>query len=227
MQKKKNKVVVKPSTATNQKPVVQAAVPVATTVTATAKPVAKDAPTAENNSSNTKPVVAPANNSAVAVLPATITAATPSTNNAANTKSHTTTTPDKATAVKVAVASPEKTVSKAVANVTKSTKTNKTTKTAVPVVSDVAIKAKKEKAVVTPKAEKPKKPKLIRDSFTFPKDEYEQLASLKERVLKMGVASKKTEILRAAIQNLSLLSDEQLLVAINKVPNIKTGRPAA
>jgi hypothetical protein len=49
----------------------------------------------------------------------------------------------------------------------------------------------------------------------------------KARVLKMGVASKKTEILRAAIKNLSQLSDAQLLVAINNIPNIKTGRPAA
>lgn len=86
---------------------------------------------------------------------------------------------------------------------------------------------KRKKTVIIPKAEKPKKPKLIRGSFTFPKEEDEQLASLKAKILKLGIASKKTEILRAAIKNLSQLSHAQLLVAINSISNIKTGRPAA
>lgn len=201
MQKKTNKVIIQPSTTSIQKPVVQATV--ATTTTATP--------------------IAPANTTVIA----------PSTSNPANTKPHTTPTTDKAAATKLAVASPEKTASKGVVDATKltsNTKANKTTRTIASVVPKVDKKAKKEKEASTPKVEKTekqKKPKLIRDSFTFPKEEYEQLASLKARVLKMGIASKKTEILRAAIKNLNQLSDAQLLVAIHNIPNIKTGRPAA
>ena len=46
---------------------------------------------------------------------------------------------------------------------------------------------------------KPKKPKMVRDSFTIPKNEYEAIASLKERALKQGMSIKKSELLRAGL----------------------------
>ena len=79
------------------------------------------------------------------------------------------------------------------------------------------------------KAEKPakvKKAKLVRDSFTMPDGEYEQIAALKKRCLNGGVAAKKSEILRAAIANLAKLSDSSLLSAVRRLEVIKTGRPA-
>jgi hypothetical protein len=71
-----------------------------------------------------------------------------------------------------------------------------------------------------------KKPKLIRDSFTFPKDEYQAIAGLKQKALGLKHSAKKSEILRAGLKLLSSLNDKAFLVALNNVPALKTGRPA-
>lgn len=80
---------------------------------------------------------------------------------------------------------------------------------------------------VAAKEEKPKKPKLVRDSFTIPKAEYLVLDTLKERALKLSREVKKSELLRAGIKALAALSDTTLLAALSAVPTIKTGRPVA
>ncbi len=72
---------------------------------------------------------------------------------------------------------------------------------------------------------KTKKTKLVRDSFTIPKDEYGVLAELKQRCAKLAQPSKKSELLRAGIKALSAMSDKSLLAALKAVPSIKTGRP--
>jgi hypothetical protein len=74
--------------------------------------------------------------------------------------------------------------------------------------------------------EKPKKQKMVRDSFTMPQDEYAQIAALKARCLKAGVGVKKSELLRAALGNLASLADKELLLALDGLKKIKTGRPA-
>jgi hypothetical protein len=79
-----------------------------------------------------------------------------------------------------------------------------------------------------PKAEKTdkvKKPKLVRDSFTFPKTEYEVLAALKQRALKLAHPIKKSELVRAGIKAIAGMTDATLLQALKDVPTIKTGRP--
>lgn len=83
-------------------------------------------------------------------------------------------------------------------------------------------------AVEAPKVidAKSKKPKLVRDSFTIPKDEYEGIDALKLRAAVQGHLAKKSELLRAGLKLLSTLDDKQLLVALEAVPSIKTGRPA-
>jgi len=73
---------------------------------------------------------------------------------------------------------------------------------------------------------KPRKMKLVRDSFTMPQDEYDLLAELKSRCLAAGVAAKKSEILRAAVVRFAEASDLQVRRMIQKLPPIKTGRPA-
>ena len=78
-----------------------------------------------------------------------------------------------------------------------------------------------------PKVEKPKKPKLVRDSFTIPKTEYAAIDALKQRAAKLGQSPKKSEMLRAGIMLLASLSDAALLTALSHVPAIKTGRPKA
>lgn len=83
-------------------------------------------------------------------------------------------------------------------------------------------------AVEAPKGidAKYKKPKLVRDSFTIPKDEYEGIDGLKLRAALQGHLVKKSELLRAGLKLLSTLDEKQLLVALEAVPSIKTGRPA-
>ena len=99
------------------------------------------------------------------------------------------------------------------------------TKTAVkkaPVKSAVTKTATHVKAVKTAKV---KKPKLVRDSFTIPKDEYVVIDSLKIRAGKLGQAVKKSELLRAGVKALAAMSDIQFKAALSNVPTIKTGRP--
>ena len=71
-----------------------------------------------------------------------------------------------------------------------------------------------------------KKPKLVRDSFTFPKDEYQAIAGLKQKALGLKHNAKKSEILRAGLKLLSSLNDKAFLAALTNVPALKTGRPA-
>lgn len=69
------------------------------------------------------------------------------------------------------------------------------------------------------------KVKLVRDSFTMPKDEYAQIDALKQRAAAQARVVKKSEILRAGIAALAQLSDAELLLALGAVPSLKTGRP--
>jgi hypothetical protein len=71
----------------------------------------------------------------------------------------------------------------------------------------------------------PDKQKLVRDSFTMPKLEYELLAALKARLLDMATSTKKSELLRAGVVTLALMSDGDLLAAVARIPSLKTGRP--
>ena len=81
------------------------------------------------------------------------------------------------------------------------------------------------KAVKAAKGAKVKKPKLVRDSVTMPKDEYAAIDALKQRAIKLGQVAKKSELLRAGIKALTGLSDIQFKAALSNVPTIKTGRP--
>ena len=82
------------------------------------------------------------------------------------------------------------------------------------------------KPAAEPKPYKPKKPKLVRDSFTIPKVEFTVLQDLKQRAARSGTAAKKSEILRAGIKALAAMNDAQFGAALAAVPAIKTGRPA-
>ncbi len=75
------------------------------------------------------------------------------------------------------------------------------------------------------KKAKPKKAKLIRDSFTMPESEYALFATLKKRCMAKGLAVKKSELLRAAIIGFAALSDRAVTTALRGVEVLKTGRP--
>lgn len=113
-------------------------------------------------------------------------------------------------------------------------KTTKPAPKVVPVKPVVAPVAKSTPPQVKPlsqafakaeKADKAKKPKMVRDSFTFPKAEYAVLDELKQRAVKLAQPIKKGELLRAGIKALTSMSDAAFLQALKAVPAIKTGRP--
>lgn len=89
-----------------------------------------------------------------------------------------------------------------------------------PAAAPAAAKAK------PPKADKPRKPKLVRDSFTIPKNEVAVLDALKLRAGKLGRPAKKSEVLRAGIMALAAMGDAAFLATVTGVPAVKTGRPA-
>jgi hypothetical protein len=70
------------------------------------------------------------------------------------------------------------------------------------------------------------KPKLVRDSFTMPKDEYLVISELKDRLTNLKQPAKKSELLRAGIKSLAAMSDAVLKKSLLGVPAVKTGRPA-
>ena len=80
-------------------------------------------------------------------------------------------------------------------------------------------------AAAAAKAAKAHKQKLVRDSFTIPKDEYQVLEALKSRALGLEQHVRKSELLRAGIQALSTMDDRAFLKAVDAVPTLKTGRP--
>lgn len=71
-----------------------------------------------------------------------------------------------------------------------------------------------------------KKPKLVRDSFTIPKAEYAAIDLLKGHAMALGLATKKSELLRAGLKVLAGMGDDALRAALVSVPTLKTGRPA-
>ncbi len=95
-----------------------------------------------------------------------------------------------------------------------------------PVAAPLATKPKAAKTEKPSKADKPKKIKMVRDSFTMPENDYAQLAELKKKCLRAGVHVKKSELLRAGLLSLSKLSDAALIKAVEQVEKLKTGRPA-
>ena len=91
--------------------------------------------------------------------------------------------------------------------------------------ASLATTKKNAKITAPAQATKVKKTKLVRDSFTIPKNEYVVIESLKKRAITAGQAVKKSELLRAGIKALAAMSELQFKAALSNVPPIKTGRP--
>ena len=67
--------------------------------------------------------------------------------------------------------------------------------------------------------------KVIRDSFTMPAADHELIGVLKRRCIGLGIAIKKSELLRAGLAALERLPDERLAQVTAAVESVKTGRP--
>lgn len=76
------------------------------------------------------------------------------------------------------------------------------------------------------KTKRAKKEKVVRDSFTMPRSDYEKIAALKQKCLDAGVSTKKSELLRAGLLLLEAAPLKRMLAAVSAVETVKTGRPA-
>lgn len=70
-----------------------------------------------------------------------------------------------------------------------------------------------------------KRVKLVRDSFTMPREDFDRIARLKSRAIDFKRPAKKSELLRAGLQALERLDDASLHAALSTLRAIKTGRP--
>jgi hypothetical protein len=87
--------------------------------------------------------------------------------------------------------------------------------------------AKAEESEVTDSAKKGKKTKakVIRDSFSFPEQDYVKISELKKTCMAAGIHVKKGEILRAGLHMLTKLSLSELKQAVGHIEKVQTGRP--
>jgi hypothetical protein len=82
---------------------------------------------------------------------------------------------------------------------------------------------------IKPSSKKSKivKAKVIRDSFSFPEQDYLKISELKKTCLAEGLHVKKGEILRAGLHLLTKLNLAELKQAIEQVEKVQTGRPGS
>jgi hypothetical protein len=71
----------------------------------------------------------------------------------------------------------------------------------------------------------PVRPRLVRDSFTMPEQEYAVLGTVKQACLKAGFEVKKSELLRIGVALLGQLDTAALRAVLDSLPQLKTGRP--
>ena len=92
---------------------------------------------------------------------------------------------------------------------------------------DPAPAKSKQKPVADTVAAEVTKPhvKLVRDSFTMPREDFDLIAQLKARALDFKRPAKKSELLRAGLQVLATLPDVQLHAALDALRPLKAGRP--
>lgn len=94
-----------------------------------------------------------------------------------------------------------------------------------PVTKVKAVVPSNKVAAAVAKEDKPKKVKLIRDSFTMPAFDFDLIDALKAKALNGKAAVKKSELLRAGLHALSKLDSKQLIALVGTLTLVKTGRP--
>lgn len=104
----------------------------------------------------------------------------------------------------------------------KPTKPVKPAKAAKPVKAD---KPLAKPAAPEPTPAERQKEKLVRDSFTMPRADFDLIDALKTRALGFLQPVKKSELLRAGLQALAALDDEALKARLGGLTALKAGRP--
>jgi hypothetical protein len=74
-----------------------------------------------------------------------------------------------------------------------------------------------KKADKTVNAGKQKKIKLVRDSYSIPETERKQIDALKKRCSDQGKPVKKSYLLRAGLQALAKMDDNELVAAVDRI----------
>lgn len=91
----------------------------------------------------------------------------------------------------------------------------------------VAVETLEIEAKTDIKKRKSAKVKVIRDSFSFPEEDYLKISELKKTCLTAGIHVKKGEILRAGLHLLTKLTLDELKDVVEQVEKIQTGRPTS
>jgi len=68
-------------------------------------------------------------------------------------------------------------------------------------------------------------PKVIREAFTIPEAEHQQIEAIRIRMLAGALAVTKSEVLRAGLLLLSEADDEAKRAVFERLERVKTGRP--
>ncbi len=89
----------------------------------------------------------------------------------------------------------------------------------------LALKEKALAKTANKQAKKVPKIKVVRDSFTMPKNEHMEISKIKDASKKAGLAVKKSEVLRAGLKALSALDMEQTKAILAGLDKVRTGRP--
>ncbi|MDB5853186.1 MAG: hypothetical protein JWR22_1227 [Herminiimonas sp.] len=72
---------------------------------------------------------------------------------------------------------------------------------------------------------RPRKPKLVRDSFTMPEDEYRLLGEIKKNCMREGFSAKRSELLRIGLAMICEVSTAELKRKLAELDPLKTARP--
>ncbi len=90
--------------------------------------------------------------------------------------------------------------------------------------ASAAAKPSQKAAQTDSKPAKGKTP-LVRDSFTMPAADFDLIAAMKMRALKLMRPTKKSELLRAGLHALAGLDDTRFQSILNALTPLKPGRP--
>lgn len=67
--------------------------------------------------------------------------------------------------------------------------------------------------------------RVVREAFTLPENEQQQIETIRERALQQAVYATKSEVMRAGLLLVSELDDQQLMQLLERVEKVRTGRP--
>ena len=84
-------------------------------------------------------------------------------------------------------------------------------------------------APIAPNTPEPKveRKKVVRDTFSFPEDDYQDIKRLQDKLIKQGYAATKSEALRLSLKVALGLKGKDLEEAFLRLEKLKPGRPRA